>query len=267
MEPEMTGDRIAEELSLNRETEEIARETLRRHLQDLQFWNVEGAVEFSMSFGGAHDRFAYLKSVLAGRGFSRASRCLISGSSVGSEMWVARTGGFSEVYGVEVDPFYAKVCAWRFQPGSGIYTLLYDGERLPCPDDSFDLVVSGHVVEHTTDPCHYLKELLRVLRVEGHFYLEFPSRFHYKELHTDLPSVEWLPQSLRNRLLQLLGSRYSPLRDDVKQRMTTIVTTGLQQISMGQISRCLSSADSRTKIIHRYRPVRGVVRCIIQKVA
>ena len=191
---------------------------------------------------------------------------MVSGSSIGSEMWVVRKGGHSEVYGVEVDPFYAELCAMRFQKTPGIVTLLYDGESLPLKDWSFDLVVSGHVVEHTRDPCQYLTELLRVLEVGGYFYLEFPSRFHFKELHTDLPSMEWLPRVLRNGLLRLLSSKYSPLRQDVKLRMEAITSTGLQQISMGGIKKCLSSAHYQTRIIHRYNPVRGVVRCVLQRV-
>ena len=267
MNTDMADNGTVDELSLDPETEKAAREALRTHYQGLQFWNVEGAVESSMSLGGAYDRFAYLQSVLTKPGSGTVSRCLVSGSSTGSEMWVARKGGHSEVYGVEVDPFYAELCAIRFQKTPGLVTLLYDGASLPFKDWSFDLVMSGHVVEHTRDPCQYLTELLRVLKDGGHFYLEFPSRFHYKELHTGLPSVEWLPQILRNGLLGLLSSRYSPLPQDVKLRMEAIVHGKLQQISKGRIKKCLAAARYKTRIIHQYSPVRGVVRCIIRRVA
>jgi SAM-dependent methyltransferase len=263
----MPSDGTVGELALNPETEEAARQDLRQHYQRLHFWNVEGSVESSMSLAGCYDRFAYLESILPERALWATARCLISGSSAGSEMWVARREGFLEVYGVEVDPFFAELCTRRFQPFSGLFTLLYNGENLPCADSGFDLVVSGHVIEHTQDPGRYLEEHLRVLKVGGYFYLEFPSRFHYKELHTGLPSLEWLPQRWRNALLRLLSSRYSPLRQDVKHRMEAIVSTYLQQISMGGISKCLSSACYKTQVIHRYRPVPGVVRCIIQRVA
>ncbi len=125
--------------------------------------------------------------------FSPASKVLVSGMSAGSEMLAARKYGCGEIYGTEVDPFFMEFCQRRFEGITGMHPFLYKGDSLPWEDRSFDLVISGHIIEHTSNPFLYLKEHLRVLRDGGFFFIEFPTRFHRKELHTSLPSLEWLP--------------------------------------------------------------------------
>jgi SAM-dependent methyltransferase len=51
---------------------------------------------------------------------------------------------------------------------------LRDG-RLPFPDDSFDLVVGSHVLEHLPNPIAVFGEMLRVCRPGGVVYVEAPS--------------------------------------------------------------------------------------------
>jgi SAM-dependent methyltransferase len=53
-------------------------------------------------------------------------------------------------------------------PGNpdAVLELLPDGS-LPCPDDSFDVVLSTQVLEHVSDPDLYLAECFRVLRPGG----------------------------------------------------------------------------------------------------
>jgi SAM-dependent methyltransferase len=45
----------------------------------------------------------------------------------------------------------------------------YDGERVPFPNGSFDLVYSRQVLEHVPDPLGHLREITRVLRNGGAF--------------------------------------------------------------------------------------------------
>ena len=45
----------------------------------------------------------------------------------------------------------------------------YDGERVPFPNGSFDLVYSRQVLEHVPDPLGHLREIVRVLRNGGAF--------------------------------------------------------------------------------------------------
>ncbi|MEW5703931.1 MAG: class I SAM-dependent methyltransferase [Pseudomonadota bacterium] len=93
-------------------------------------------------------------------------------------------------------------------------------ERLPFDDDSFDLVVASHVLEHVRDPIGLVIDCLRVCRPGGRVYIEAPSEralflpsmpFKFEAFHSlsffDDPthlSRPWTPQALF-RLARLLG--------------------------------------------------------------
>jgi len=57
------------------------------------------------------------------------------------------------------------------------------GESLPFPDESFDIVYSANVLEHTENPERVLAESLRVLRRGGTLHMEMPNFLSYFEGH------------------------------------------------------------------------------------
>jgi ubiquinone/menaquinone biosynthesis C-methylase UbiE len=57
------------------------------------------------------------------------------------------------------------------------------GECLPFPDDSFDIVYSANVLEHTESPELTLRESVRVLRPGGILHMEMPNFLSYYEGH------------------------------------------------------------------------------------
>lgn len=72
----------------------------------------------------------------------------------------------SAVTGIDVDP---KAIAWCRERDEGRNPRLaglhvYDGDRLPFEDDSFDVVTSVDVIEHVPDYHAFLRELVRVAR-------------------------------------------------------------------------------------------------------
>jgi SAM-dependent methyltransferase len=69
------------------------------------------------------------------------------------------------------------------------------GESLPFPDDSFDIVYSANVLEHTADPRRVLREALRVLRRGGTLHMEMPNFLSYYEGHYNIlqPPLVWKP--------------------------------------------------------------------------
>ena len=126
-------------------------------------------------------------------------------------------------------------------------------------------MISGHVIEHSQDTQLYIKECMRVLKDGGILFLEFPNRYHWKELHTGLFSFEWLPHKFRNAIIRLISSKYSPLNSSVKQRYESILSTGLQQISLTGIQRMLRKSRVGYELLNPILAAPGIIRCVIRK--
>jgi SAM-dependent methyltransferase len=109
---------------------------------------------------------------------------------------------------------------------------VYDGRTVPFQDCAFDIVISNHVIEHVGDRIQqvtHLSEICRVLKPGGCAYLATPSRWQIMEPHFGLAFLSWLPRSMRNSYVRLMGkgSCYDcdPLRPAQLRRL--LRTTGL----------------------------------------
>jgi len=212
--------------------------------------------------GGFVARFNYFVPRIPPAAFRHL---LISGSAAGSEMIVARRFGFQRICGTEVRQEYVDITNARLSGGEGFEAIHYDGETLPYADETFSMIISGHIIEHTPSPYEYFREHVRVLEPGGWFFIEFPNRYHWLELHTRQPSVEWLPRPLRSLALKCLASRIAPLPREVRRRYGLIHRT-LQPVSVWQIKSYLSRMGCRqARIAHRYAPAWGFVRMLIVK--
>ena len=87
----------------------------------------------------------------------------------------------------------------------GFKFIQVEGEELPFADQSFDVVISNHVIEHVENADFHLSEIKRVLKEDGLAYLATPNRFWPWEAHNDLLLLHYLPASQFNRLLKMLG--------------------------------------------------------------
>lgn len=79
------------------------------------------------------------------------------------------------------------------------------GTALPYGSESFDVVLSNHVIEHVgtlKSQLHHLKEIRRVLHPKGTAYLSLPNRWMLIEPHYRLAFLSWLPRSLRTPYLK-----------------------------------------------------------------
>ena len=79
--------------------------------------------------------------------------------------------------------------------------------KLPFADETFDVLITNHVIEHVGDysaQCEHLKEIRRVLKKNAIAYLAVPNRWMLIEPHFKLIFLSWLPKSLRTPYLKLM---------------------------------------------------------------
>lgn len=82
---------------------------------------------------------------------------------------------------------------------------LVNGTTLPFKDESFDVVITNHVIEHVGESdaqLHHLCEVKRVLKKDGVAYLAVPNRWMLVEPHYQLIFLSWLPKKYRSKYLK-----------------------------------------------------------------
>lgn len=107
------------------------------------------------------------------------------------------------------------------------------GTQLPFADQSFDVVLSNHVIEHVGDEQAqraHLAELRRVMREDGVGYLAVPNRWMLVEPHYQLAFLSWLPHAWRTPYLRAM--RKGELYD-------------CEPLQMGQLESLLAGAGFR----------------------
>jgi SAM-dependent methyltransferase len=109
-------------------------------------------------------------------------------------------GPNGEVHSVDIADDRVEKEGYEFQ--------VIEGTALPFPQDSFDIVVSNHVIEHVGDHAaqrEHLAEIRRVLRDDGVLYLATATRWLLMEPHYRLPFLSWLPRRGANAYLRATG--------------------------------------------------------------
>jgi SAM-dependent methyltransferase len=241
-------------------SEAAAEEALRAFLRGQRAPDdyIEAQVFHLFNEASFRDRFAYLCEHIDE---GAKAHLFVSGAAIGTELKVGYDLGFARVTGAEYYGAHVEIAQRRFADRPQLQTVQFDGLALPFPDATFTCSSSGHVIEHTKDPRAYLDEHMRILKPGGFMFIEFPTRFHHIELHTRMPSVEWLPQAVRTRALKFLMSDRSPLSAKNRFHYREILET-LQPVSLPQIRWWLRK---RARVIHATKPDSGIVRAIIQK--
>jgi SAM-dependent methyltransferase len=101
---------------------------------------------------------------------SRPGKLLDVGCGNGRFLATMRKLGW-EVAGVEPDKQAAKVARERF--GLDVHEGVL--EEIAFPDDTFDAITMGHVVEHLPDPVNTLRECQRILKKDGRLVVTVPN--------------------------------------------------------------------------------------------
>ncbi len=102
-------------------------------------------------------------AVCAGRKFERVLEC---GAGEGSILkWLDEAGVFAELSAIEIsDSGIQRIQARGLKHLREVKK--FDGYRIPYPDQSFDLAICAHVLEHVEHPRELLRELARVSRFQ-----------------------------------------------------------------------------------------------------
>lgn len=121
--------------------------------------------------------------------------------SGGISHWFGTDGPMGwDVQAVDVEDVRLATDGYSFQ--------LVAGTSLPFEDDSFDVVVSNHVIEHVGEADSQMAHLMgvrRVLRPQGMAYLAVPNRWMLLEPHFRLPFLSWFPQRVADAYVRAAG--------------------------------------------------------------
>jgi ubiquinone/menaquinone biosynthesis C-methylase UbiE len=80
-----------------------------------------------------------------------------------------------------------------------------NGQELPFPENSFDVVVCAQVYEHVNDQQALASEIYRVIRQNGICFFSGPNRLAIIEEHYWLPFLSWLPHSLASFYMRVFN--------------------------------------------------------------
>lgn len=111
--------------------------------------------------------------------------------------------------------------------------------ELPFDKESFDVVITNHVIEHVgqrDSQIQHLNEIRRVLKPNGIGYLAVPNRWMVTEPHYKLIFLSWLPRYWRTPYLRLMkkGDFYDcePLELNELEKMLRIAKLRYRNICL-----------------------------------
>lgn len=158
----------------------------------------------SLVWRAGQERRLHMIRQAAPAGLKGRGRILVDGCGVG--LYVDKLRQLTpHVFGLDVEFGHVAAAARTLDR-----LVVAAGERLPYPDECFDLVLSHEVIEHMQDDRAAATEMARVLRPGGRIVLFCPNRWYPVETHGvywrgryhfgNIPLVNYLPNRWRNRL-------------------------------------------------------------------
>mgnify|MGYP001813537465 FL=1 len=140
----------------------------------------------------------------AGPCLTQSSWVLVDGSGIG--MYIRALRRYSDhVVGLDIEP--DRAAQSRLQ--SPLVNVA-NGERLPYPANTFDLLLSHEVIEHVGDDVRSVADMVRVLKPGGRTIIFCPNRLYPFETHGhywrghyhfgNTPFINYLPDPLRHQL-------------------------------------------------------------------
>jgi len=166
-----------------------------------------------------------------------SGRLLEVGCAAGSFLNYARRAGY-EVEGVDVSEWAAGAAREQFGLNVHVGRLVETG----LPDEDFDIVFLGDLLEHEPEPLEFLAEVKRVTKPQGMVVIKVPTyvnSFYYRTAR--LLPISWTLGRLDVRLLQALK---------LSREGEPLPPYHLYEYSLDTLSRMLQKSGFRT-IDHR----------------
>lgn len=128
--------------------------------------------------------------------FKDIKKTLILDIGVGSGVITHELGKYcKEVKGIDITDNRIIKKGYKFK--------LIKGTHLPFKDNSFDIVISNHVIEHIKNQKNHIDEIYRILKPKGILYLATPNKYWPIEIHYHLPLLSMLPRKISTLILKL----------------------------------------------------------------
>ena len=136
-------------------------------------------------------------------------RILDHGCGGGGTLLYLAALGYNDVHGVDIGGHIGKVDGMlrAVTKSDAPRVRLYDGQTLPFPERTVDLIFSQQVLEHVRDRLieNYITEEVRVLSTDGIAYHQIPHRLTPWKSHTKTWFIHYFPNSVRRPLYRRLG--------------------------------------------------------------
>lgn len=121
---------------------------------------------------------------------------------------------FKNSVGVETDKKSFEIAKKQFKKlKCKTKLILYDGKKLPFPDNYFDIITSMEVWEHAEDTSLMLSEIKRVLKPDGILHITTANKLWPIEPHYKLPFLSYLPYSIADRYVKV--TKRAPFYHDI----------------------------------------------------
>ena len=150
---------------------------------------------------------------------------------------------------------------------------LVSGTSLPFADQTFDVVLTNHVIEHVgdqTEQLQHLKEIRRVLGGDGVGYLAVPNRWMLIEPHYRLAFLSWWPHRWRTPYLRAMrkGQFYDcePLQVRQLERLFAEASLRFRSLCVQSIRATFEIERSRSIVARLLRTIPDTSLALLQRV-
>ena len=118
-------------------------------------------------------------------------------------LWKLRA---AKLVGIELDANVSRLAITRTRTLPNVRILQADAQIAILENQTFDIVISNHVIEHVNQHELYIRTLRRLMKPGAILFIACPNRLWPLEAHSRLPLIHYLPRPLAKRIGRCLES-------------------------------------------------------------